>query len=378
MHCGRWGRGAPAPLSGRGLAPRVAVLGIEGTAHTLGVGIVENDPDALTAGRKARATGVGIVDEAEPGRCRVLANVRSMLTPDEGGIHPREAAHHHADVGPGVLRQALDEAGLAPADLDAVAFSQGPGLGPCLRVAATMARALSLRHGLLLVGVNHCVAHLEIGRGLTDAHDPLLMYASGANTQVIAHARGRYRVFGETLDVGIGNGLDKFARDNGMPFPGGPRIEEEAARLGDPTAAALHPLPYTVKGMDMSFSGLAIAAQRLIDGGVSLPEVCHAVQETAFAALVEVTERAMAHTQKDELVLGGGVACNQRLQGMARAMAEARGASFHCPPRPVLVDNGAMIAWLGLLQLEAGVTTPVPESGVLPYQRTDAVEVSWR
>lgn len=334
----------------------MVVLGIEGTAHTLGVGIVEEDPD-------------------QPGRCRILANVRDMLQPEEGGIHPREAAHHHAEVGPDLLRRALDEAGVDAADLDGVSFSQGPGLGPCLRVAATMARALALRHDLPLQGVNHCVAHLEIGTGLTDATDPLLLYASGANTQVIAFVRGRYRVFGETLDVGIGNGLDKFARDNGIPFPGGPRIEQEAAIVD---AALLHPLPYTVKGMDMSFSGLAIAAQRLVDQGTPFAEVCHSVQETAFASLVEVTERALAHTRKTEVVLGGGVACNQRLQDMARSMAEARGAEFFCPPRSVLIDNGAMIAWMGLLKLGAEGGMDVADSGVLPYQRTDHVAVTWK
>ncbi len=331
----------------------MAILGIEGTAHTLGAGVVEDDG----------------------GKCRVLSNVRDMLMPEEGGIHPREAAHHHAEVGPDILQRALDEANVTPADLDGVAFSQGPGLGPCLRVAATMARAFALRHDLPLVGVNHCVAHLEIGTGLTDATDPVLLYASGANTQVIAHVRGRYRVFGETLDVGIGNGLDKFARENGMPFPGGPKIEQLAKECGP---EHLHPLPYTVKGMDMSFSGLAIAAQRLIDKGVPLNQVCYSVQEHAFAALVEVAERALAHTQKDELVLGGGVACNQRLQDMAREMVEARGGTYHCPPRPVLVDNGTMIAWMGHLKLQADGGMDVADTGVLPYQRTDHIDVTWR
>ncbi len=332
------------------------VLGIEGTAHTLGVGVVEDDGH---------------------GKCRVLANQRRMLRPDEGGIHPREAARHHSDEGPSALLAALEEAGVTPHELDAVAFSQGPGLGPCLRVAATMARALSLQANVPLVGVNHCVAHLEIGRGLTDAEDPVLMYASGANTQVIAHTRGRYRVFGETLDVGIGNALDKFARENGIPFPGGPEIEKQAALVTDQTGA-YHPLPYTVKGMDMSFSGVILSAQRLVDQGVPFPEVCYSLQETAFAALVEVTERALAHTQKDEVVLGGGVACNSRLQEMARIMCQERGATMHCPPRPVLIDNGAMIAWLGWLQHQAGHHITLEQSRVMPYQRTDHVDVRWR
>src|SRR5688572_13534630 len=150
------------------------VLGIEGTAHTIGVGIVE---------------------ESAPGRCRILANERAMVRPSAPtggeaamGIHPREAANHHGEHGPRLLEAALEKAGLSAEDLDGVAFSQGPGLGPCLRVAATMARALSLRIDKPLVGVNHCVAHLEIGRGLTDARDPMLLYVSGGNTQVLALA----------------------------------------------------------------------------------------------------------------------------------------------------------------------------------------------
>lgn len=329
------------------------ILGIEGTAHTIGVGIVE---------------------EAEPGRVRILANQRAMVRPATGGIVPMEAAHHHADVGPALLQAALDQAGLERSELDGVAFSQGPGLAPCLRVAATMARALSLSIGKPLAGVNHCVAHLEIGRGLSDARDPMLLYASGGNTQVLAFARGRYRVFGETLDVGLGNALDKFARLNGIAFPGGPEVERLAATSRD----VLHPLPYTVKGMDMSFAGVATAAQRLVTDGAPIAEVCRSFQEHAFAALVETAERALAHTGKEELLLGGGVACNARLQAMAKAMCDERGARFICPPRDVLVDNGAMIAWLGLLSLASGGATPLADSQVLPHQRTDDVEVTWR
>lgn len=338
------------------------VLGIEATAHTI---------------------GVGIVDESEPGRCRILANERAMVRPPPPtqageaamGIHPRDAAHHHGEHGPLLLQRALDKAKVRPEELDAVAFSRGPGLGPCLRIAATMGRALSLRAGKPLVGVNHCVAHLEIGRALTPATDPMLLYVSGGNTQVLAFARGRYRVFGETLDVGLGNALDKFARENGFPFPGGPEVERLAATARD---GPLHPMPYTVKGMDLSFAGMATAAQRLVAKGLPLAEVCHAFQEHAFAAVVETAERALAHTGRDELVLGGGVACNQRLQAMAKAMSEARGARFFAPPREVLVDNGAMIAWLGLLQARAGDTIAIEASGVLPHQRTDQVDVTWR
>lgn len=334
------------------------VLGIESTAHTFGVGVVDGDPAA---------------DE----RPRVLANQRALYTPaetDEGpasGIHPREAANHHARNAASVLEAALDEAaGLDQIDL--VAFSQSPGLGPCLRTGATVARALALREDLPLVGVNHCVAHVEIGRAMCQVDDPLLLYTSGANTQIIAYARGRYRVFGETLDVGVGNFLDKLARSMGQPFPGGPEIERLAAG-----GQELLELPYTIKGMDVAFSGILTAAQTLLDDH-DPEDVAYSVQETVFAMLTETTERALAHVGKDQVVLGGGVACNERLTGMVNRMCAERGARAHRPEKPLLVDNGAMIAWAGAVAHDAGRRTPVAESRVDQKLRTDEVPIPWR
>lgn len=325
-------------------------LGIEGTAHTFGAGVVRR----------------------ENGTTTILSSEADMLRPAKGGIHPREAANHHAEVGPEILQRALDKAGVRPSELDLVAFSQGPGLGPCLRTAATIARAFALSANKPLLGVNHCVAHLEIGRAMTPAQDPVLLYASGGNTQVIAFKGGRYRVFGETLDVGIGNMLDKFARDEGTPFPGGPEIEK-LARSG----SKLLDLPYSVKGMDMAFSGLLTAARSHRTKGESLPDVCFSLQETAFAMLVEVTERALAHTEKDEVVLGGGVACNERLWQMTQLMSQERGAKAYRPEKRLLVDNGAMIALLGIVEHEAGYSQTMMETAVDQRQRTDDIPVSW-
>ena len=140
-----------------------------------------------------------------------------------------------------------------PEKIRAVAFSQGPGLGPALRTVATAARALSIALGVPLIGVNHCVAHIEIGRWATGFDDPIVLYASGANTQVLGFLGGRYRIFGETLDIGLGNALDKFARSHDLPHPGGPVIERLARQE--------YRLPYTVKGMDLAFSGLVSAAR---------------------------------------------------------------------------------------------------------------------
>jgi N6-L-threonylcarbamoyladenine synthase/N6-L-threonylcarbamoyladenine synthase/protein kinase Bud32 len=331
---------------------KVTVLGIEGTAHTAGVGLVRG---------------------SEEGGFEVLANKTDMLRPAKGGIHPREAAEHHADVFPAMLSAALGEAGVSPRGLDAIAFSLGPGLGPCLRTAATAARALSAASGVPLVGVNHCVAHLEVGRVMTDAVDPLLLYASGGNTQIIAYAGGRYRVFGETLDVGLGNMLDKFALEAGLAFPGGPRIEELARR-----GRRYLELPYSVKGMDLAFSGLLTAALALRKQGAALEDLCYSIQETCFAMLCETTERALAHARKEEVVLGGGVVQNARLQAMVGTMCRERGARLFVPPRALLPDNGAMIAVAGALEFAASGPVALEATAVRQRYRTDQVEVTWR
>ena len=271
-----------------------------------------------------------------------------------------------------VLNESIENAGIKFEDIDLIGFSIGPGLGPCLRTAATAARSLSLYLKKPLVGVNHCIAHLEIGRVVTDAHDPVLLYVSGGNTQVIAFLNGRYRVFGETLDIGIGNCLDKFGRGMGIPFPAGPEIEKMAEK-----GSRYVPLPYSVKGMDVSFSGI-LTASEVLSKKERTEDVCFSMQETCFSMLTEVAERAMAHTGKDEILLGGGVAANKRLQDMVREMAEEREASFYCPPRNLLVDNGAMIAWTALLMSKSGVKMSVDETSVRQNFRTDEVEITWR
>ncbi len=322
-------------------------LGLEGTAHTL---------------------GVGIVDKA----CNVLSNQIEMYRPTVGGIHPREAANHHAQRIQPLLMAALKEAGVRLREVNLIAFSQGPGLGPCLRTVATAARALSLSLQVPIIGVNHCIAHLEIGRKVTHCKDPVLLYLSGGNTQVISYAHGRYRVFGETLDIGLGNLLDKFGRQVGFPFPSGPHVER-TAREG----SQLLPLPYSVKGMDVAFSGILTAALNLHHKGSSLRDLCFSLQEVTFAMVTEVAERAMAHLDKEEILLGGGVACNQRLRRMVATMAEERGGEMTVPPPALCVDNGAMIAWTGSLMHDAGISMGIEDTVVEQNMRTDSAEVPW-
>jgi universal protein Kae1 len=324
------------------------VLGIEGTAWNLSAAIV-NEKD-------------------------VIAEVSDMYKPPTGGIHPREAAQHHAKYASYVVKGVLEEAkqkGLDASDIDAISFSQGPGLGACLRTVATAARMLAISLDVPLVGVNHCLAHVEVGRWKTPATDPVTLYVSGANSQVLAYRMGRYRVFGETLDIGLGNAFDKFARSAGLGHPGGPQIEQFARNASNYIS-----LPYVVKGMDLSFSGLSTAATAALKDN-SMEDVCYSFQETAFAMVVEVTERALAHTGKNEVLLAGGVGANMRLREMLDIMCNERGANFYVPEKRFMGDNGAMIAYLGLLMYDSGNVIDVENSHVNPNFRPDDVDVTW-
>lgn len=323
-------------------------LGIESTAHTFGVGIAEDD---------------GIV-----------ANEKAAYSPDEGGIHPREAAEHHEREAVQVLDRALDAADTTMDDIDALAFAQGPGMPPSLNTGAVAARTLALEHDIPLYGVNHILGHVEVGRLTTEADDPVVLYVSGGNSQVIAFSGGRYRVFGETLDLAIGNALDKLARTLGISHPGGPEIERMAAE-----GEELLELSYVVKGMDVSFSGLLTEAQRLYeDEEVSTEDLCYSFQEHAYAMLVEATERALAHLEKDEVLLTGGVAANQRLRDMVETMCDQRGATAYCVPVEYATDNGAMIAWQGVNRARNNEADAVEETAVRPDWRPEEIEVTWR
>ena len=308
---------------------------------------------------------------------KILANIKKTYTTESGGIIPIEAAKHHSKIKYEIYENALREAKINEKDIDAIAFSQGPGLPPCLLEGMRFAKELSLKLKKSLVGVNHCVAHLEIGK-LTGARNPVMLYASGANTQIIAYASGKYRIFGETLDIGVGNFIDTFARYAKMGFPGGPKIEQIAKQ-----GREFIELPYKVKGMDIALSGiLTNLKQKLESKKYSAEDLSYSLQETVFAMLVETSERALAHTGKKELLLGGGVACNSRLQEMCEIMCNERNAKFFCPEKSLLVDNGAMIAFLGEIMFNKNTNVfsdkELDKADILPRQRTDDIIVSWK
>ena len=321
-------------------------LGIEGTAHTISFAVMD--------GKKEQAI------------------VSDTFTTEKGGMIPMEVAKHHEELKERLLKKVLEEAKFTLDDIELISFSKGPGLPPALRVVKEFAKKLAKENKIPLIGVNHICAHLEIGRMITKTKDPVFVFVSGANTQIIAKEGGRYRVFGETLSIALGNALDKFGRIVGLGFPAGPKIEQ-LAKEGE-----LIELPYVVKGMDVDFAGIITKAEQLYKKGAKVEDLCYSLQETCFAMLTEVTERAMAHCDKGECILIGGVAANQRFCGMLDQMCRERGAKFYPVPLKYCGDNAIMIAWQGILEHEATGRLDNPETvDIMPTWRIDDIEVEW-
>jgi N6-L-threonylcarbamoyladenine synthase len=324
-------------------------LGIESTAHTFGVGVV--------------------TDEG-----KILSDVRDIYESAPGaGIHPREAAEHHSEVAARVLSDALSTAGIRASRISVIAVALGPGLGPCLRVGATVARSLSAYYKLPLVAVNHAIGHIEIGMLTTDAKDPLVILVSGGHTAIAAFSGGRWRIFGETEDITIGNLYDMFAREIDLPSPAGPEIERLAGN-----ASQFLWLPYVVKGNDVSYSGLLTASLARLRSGAKLEDVCYSMQEVSCSMLAEAVERSLAYTAKKEILLTGGVAANKALQTKLEQVAELHDAACHVVQSPYTGDNGPQIAWSGVLAFRSGLSVRIDEARVKPKWRLEDVDIPWR
>ncbi|MCX6821482.1 MAG: bifunctional N(6)-L-threonylcarbamoyladenine synthase/serine/threonine protein kinase [Candidatus Aenigmarchaeota archaeon] len=320
-------------------------LGIESTAHTFSVGIIDD-------------------------KGNILFDEKSVYKPPLGqGIHPREAAQFHTENSINLVKNALKTVKID--DIDVISFSMGPGLPNCLQIGATVARFLSVKYNKPIVGVSHCVSHIEIGKLMTDCKDPVVVYCSGGNTQIIAYVGGKYRIFGETEDIPIGNAFDVLARELGLEMPGGPKIEELAKN------GQWVDLPYVVKGMDLSFTGIVTQCKRLHDQKVKKDDIAYSFQETVFSMLTEVTERALAHTNKEEVLLVGGVAASHRLQEMMKVMCSGREAKSYSVPDKYAGDNGTMIAWNGILAFKAGQKMKVEDTTFIKDWRTDEVDITW-
>ncbi|NPA38531.1 MAG: tRNA (adenosine(37)-N6)-threonylcarbamoyltransferase complex transferase subunit TsaD [Candidatus Nanohaloarchaeota archaeon] len=294
------------------------ILAFEGTAHTASVAIVKKG--------------------------KIVTNLKhSYTTQQPTGMVPREVAEHHASHLKDLTLQALKQANVSMREIDVLAYSAGPGLGAALQVINSFVTALSIKHNLLLYPIHHSFAHLIVANYIAKAKDPLYIYVSGGNTQLIMLKDNLHPVvYGETEDIALGNALDKLARELGYGFPGGKHIEDAAKK-----ADKFIEMPYTVKGMDLSYAGLVTFASKLKDKETK-ENIAYGFQEHAFAMLMEVAERALAYTEKEEVVLTGGVALNSRLQEMLKSMAEERGIKYLKLEPQYLGDNAAMIgvaAW---------------------------------
>jgi N6-L-threonylcarbamoyladenine synthase len=339
------------------------VLGLEGSANKVGVGVLKYSPG----------------DGASTATYHILANPRkTYVAPTGQGFLPKQTATHHQNHIVALVRAALSEAFPGEAHperlLSAICYTKGPGMGGPLQSCAVCARTLSLLWKTPLVGVNHCVGHIEMGRLATGASNPVVLYVSGGNTQVIAYSDQRYRIFGETIDIAIGNCLDRFARVIGLsndPSPGY-NIEQEAKK-----GTKYIPLPYVVKGMDVSFSGILTQVEQLAKTERK-EDLCYSLQETLFAMLIETTERAMAHTGQNQVLIVGGVGCNKRLQEMMAQMVKERGGMVSAMDHRYCIDNGAMIAQAGIFALQFGETTNIEDSWCTQRYRTDQVQAIWR
>lgn len=324
-------------------------MGIESTAHTFGASVVADSGQILSDARDVHVSA--------PGK----------------GIHPREAAEHHGEVAGRVISDSLTKAGVKASKLAGVAVSLGPGLGPCLRVGATVGRSISAYFRIPFVAVNHAIGHIEIGILTTGAKDPLVVLVSGGHTAIAAFSGGRWRIFGETEDITIGNLFDMFAREIDLPSPAGSQIE----KLTEKSSNFL-PLPYVVKGNDVSYSGLLTASLAKIRSGAKLEDVCYSMQEVSCSMLAEAVERSLAYTGKKEILLTGGVAANKTLQRKLEEVARLHDAVCYVVDSAYTGDCGAQIAWTGMLALRAGLATSVEKAHVRPKWRLEDVDIPWR
>ena len=352
------------------------VLGIESSANKVAIGIAQRHENNF----------------------KELANVRATYTTPPGfGFLPKETAEHHRKCINKLVKKALLNSGLLPNDLDFIAYTKGPGMAPCLLVGALVARTLSLLWNKPLIPVNHCVAHIEMGRIVCGSNNPVILYASGGNSQIIGYSRNRYRIYGETIDIAVGNALDRFARFVKLPNnPAGGWWIEKLASHGKKYVE----LPYVIKGMDVSFSGLLTFIESYAEkhsisyrGPINpedlhgnwftedmqpVADLCYSLQETAFAMMIETTERVMALTQATEILCVGGVGCNLRLQEMLNLMAQDRNAVLNAMDDRYCIDNGLMIAWTAILHAEQQEYGIWEDCTVTQRFRTDQVPINWR
>jgi N6-L-threonylcarbamoyladenine synthase len=275
-----------------------------------------------------------------------------------GGVVPEIAARAHVEVLPGLVREVLDEADVALAEVDAIAATAGPGLIGGVMVGLLTAKGLALASGKPLVAVNHLEGHALSPR-LVDAglgFPYLLLLASGGHCQLLeVRGVGEYRRLATTIDDAAGEAFDKAAKLLGLPYPGGPAIEN-LARDGD---AKVVPLPRPLVGSaepHFSFAGLKSAVQRAVAAGSHKPaDIAASFQQAVVDCFVDRTRRALAISDAPALVVAGGVAANAAVRAALQDLAHEQGRAFSVPPGWLCTDNAAMIGWAGAERFAAGL-----------------------
>lgn len=287
-----------------------------------------------------------------------------------GGVVPEIAARAHAEKLDICVAEALREARLSLAEVDAIAVTAGPGLIGGLISGVSCAKGLALGSGKPLVGVNHLEGHALTAR-LTDgiAYPFLLLLVSGGHCQLLSvEAQGEYHRLGTTLDDAPGEAFDKTAKLLGLGFPGGPAVERRA-QAGDAERFAFPRALIGRKGCDFSFSGLKTAVRVRLDGvqasgsvtDQDIADLCAGFQAACVEALSRVTARAMtvfrdAHptVESPVLAVAGGVAANQAVRADLERVSSATGFRLVAPPLALCTDNAAMVAWAGLERFAQG------------------------
>ena len=391
-------------------------LGIESTAHTYSIGIVDEDGN-------------------------IYSNERIIYKSEKGGIHPREAAELHSKESINILKNSVWKAGFIfkkingkfyivdalyeiknklegskeiffdepwnrrryiiynnikiwvennkiisdnkelennlnsyinnldnfERKINLISYSAGPGLYPTLIQAYFSGKLFSKIFNSNLIGVNHLIAHIEIVKLYNKFTNPLILLVSGANTMLLSFEGNKYRIVGETLDIGVGNFLDKVGRLLNVEFPAGPKIEELSKK-----GKNLIKLPYSVKGMDIQLGGIYTYIKNLIKKkNVNINDLAYSIQEYVFSMLAEISERGLSILDKKEFGLTGGVAVNKRLQEILYLMCNERNVKFGTVPLDLGNDNGAMIAWTGILWHKSNMNII---DGINPYWRPEDIE----
>jgi N6-L-threonylcarbamoyladenine synthase len=276
-----------------------------------------------------------------------------------GGVVPEIAARAHVEILPDLIRKVLEEAGLSIHDIDAVAATAGPGLIGGVMVALLAGKGVALAANKPLVAVNHLEGHALSPRLVDpDLEFPyLLLLVSGGHCQILeVRGVGDYRRLATTIDDAAGEAFDKAAKLLGLPYPGGPAIEE-LAKAGDPIAV---PLPRPLAGSrepHFSFAGLKSAVQRAVASDDQSPaDIAASFQQAVVDCLVDRTSLALGSSEAPALVVAGGVAANQAIRRALANLAAREGRGFSVPPAWLCTDNAAMIAWAGAERFAAGLT----------------------